>query len=529
MLCPPLAERARPLQLLWVEMSLKVYNTLKRQKETFVPLDKGPVRMYVCGVTVYDDCHLGHARAYVSFDIVRRYLEYKNYTVKHVQNFTDIDDKVIKKARAYRKELQNSKGEEITLKSAVKFIAEKYTQEYFKYMDKLGVKRADLYPRATEHIPDMIALIKCLLEKEYAYEVDGDIFFSVGKFHLYGKLSGRKLDEMKAGARVEVDERKSHPLDFALWKKVKPDEPFWESPWGKGRPGWHIECSAMSMKYLGESFDMHGGGQDLMFPHHENEIAQSSACTGKPFSRYWLHNGFVTINKVKMSKSLGNFFTLKEIFEKYEPHVVRLFLISTHYRHPIDFSDDGLDKTRSKYERLTECGRKLGSLKTKKGKLKESEVKGEGRRFRREFEVHMDNDFNTPGALGVIFDMVRYLNSGLNNGHTETDDFAAAADEFMKLCEVLGLTLTDEMPHFEVKQEKIDESRSLPDGKIEELLNPARELSKVEVEELTIQKELARKKKDWEKADKIRAKLSEYVRIEDFPQGTIVSGISLGQ
>ena len=506
-------------------MSLRVYNTLKRQKETFVPIDKGTVRMYVCGITVYDDCHLGHARAYVSFDVVRRYLEYKGYTVQHVQNFTDIDDKVIKKALTYRKELQNSKGEEITLKSAVKFIAEKYAQEYFKYMDKLDVKRADLYPRATEHIPEMIALIKCLLEKGYAYEVDGDIFFSVEKFHLYGKLSGRKLDEMIAGARVEVDERKSHPLDFALWKKVKPDEPFWKSPWGEGRPGWHIECSAMSMKYLGESFDLHGGGQDLIFPHHENEIAQSFACTGKPFSMYWLHNGFVTINKEKMSKSLGNFFTLKEIFEKSEPHVVRLFLISTHYRHPIDFSDDELNKTRSKYERLTECSRKLKALSRKTTPSRSGDHISS--KFQREFEVHMDNDFNTPGALGVIFNMVRYLNSELNSGHTETDDFAIVADEFMKLCEILGLTLTDKVPHFEVKQNEIDESRLLSDGEIEKLLNPVRELSKVEIEELTIQKELARKKKDWEKADKIRIKLSEYVRIEDFPQGTIVSGISL--
>lgn len=503
-------------------MSLRVYNTLKKDKEILVPADGQIVRMYTCGVTVYDDCHVGHARAYVSFDIVRRYLEYKGYKVKHIQNFTDIDDKVIAKARKTLKDESRSESKEITLRKAVKTITEKYTQEYFKYMDKLLVKRADLYPKATEHIREMIKLVEGLIEKDYAYAVDGDVFFSVEKFSSYGKLSGRKLDEMKPGARIEVDERKHHPLDFALWKKAKEDEPYWQSPWGNGRPGWHIECSAMSMKYLGESFDIHTGGQDLIFPHHENEIAQSEAYTGKPFSRYWLHNGFLTINKEKMSKSLGNFFTLREIFEKYEPQVVRLFLISTHYRHPINFSDNELINAEKKYARLKECDQKLRSSKVEI----ESKTKGERSKYLKEFEKHMDNDFNTPGALGVIFDMVRHINTELDRSGAQGDDFKQIVSDLVKMREVLGLTVTEEAQH-EIKTRDIDKSRLLPEEKVEKLLAIGEKLDDTQIEELIVQRELARENGDWEKADKIRAGLSEFLRMQDTPHGTLWKRLSL--
>jgi cysteinyl-tRNA synthetase len=473
--------------------------------------------MYVCGVTVYDDCHLGHARAYVSFDIVRRYLEYKGYRVKHLQNFTDIDDKVIAKARTYKEELRRSEGREITLKEAAKFIAEKYIQEYFKYMDKLSVKRATLFPKATEHIPEMIELIEGLIKKGYAYTVEGDVFFSVGKFSSYGKLSGRKLDEMRPGARVDVDKRKRHPLDFVLWKKAKEEEPSWGSPWGEGRPGWHIECSAMSIKYLGESFDIHGGGQDLIFPHHENEIAQSESYTGKPFARYWLHNGFVTINREKMSKSLGNFFTLREIFEKYDPLAVRLFLISTHYRHPIDFSDDELKKSVRKLERLKECDRKLRNLRAEI----DSPAQEENSRFLKEFENHMDNDFNTPGALGVIFDWVRHINTEIDKGRTKGADFARVVDEFVKLREVLGVPITEEFKQLQVKRDEIDESKSLTGEEIEALLSLGENLSDSQIKELIIQRELARRNESWDEADRIRTRLSKFLRIQDTAEGTV--------
>ncbi len=498
-------------------MSLRIYNTLGRRKETFVPVEEGIVRMYVCGVTVYDTIHIGHARAYVSFDIIRRYLEYKGYRVQHVQNFTDIDDKVIAKANTYRKELQGR----ITLKEAAKEVAEKYTREYFKYIDKLRVKRASFYPKATEHIPEMIALVKDLIQKGYAYTVDGDVFFSVKKFASYGKLSGRKLDEMRAGARVEVDERKIDPLDFALWKKAKEDEPYWESPWGRGRPGWHIECSAMSIKYLGESFDIHGGGQDLIFPHHENEIAQSEAYTNRQFARYWLHNGFVTVDREKMSKSLGNFFTLEEILEKYEPRVVRLFLISTHYRHPIDFNNEELEEAKRKCERLMECDRKLKNLIRISSKQKKTNTK-----FRKGFETHMDNDFNTPGALAVIFDMMKYLNTEVGKGNTASQELADIAYEFVELREVLGLTAAEdkEFPHEVRIGGKPDHTRVvglLGDEEVEKLLSIGGEMSDSDVEKLIVQRELARKACDWEKADKLRSKLSEFVRIQDTPDGTL--------
>ena len=319
-------------------MALRIYNTLTGKKEDFVPLHENRVGLYVCGVTVYDLCHIGHGRSAVVFDTIYRYLRYRGYEVTYVRNFTDIDDKIIKRA--------NDEGVDF------KAIAEKYIEEFNIDMGRLGLEKPSVEPKATEHIPEMIQLISILVEKGFAYQRNGDVFFSVERFKDYGKLSKRNLDEMQAGARVEIDEKKENPLDFALWKASKPGEPSWESPWGKGRPGWHIECSVMSQKYLGETFDIHGGGKDLIFPHHENEIAQSEAATGKPFVRYWIHNGFVNINKEKMSKSLGNILTLKEIFKDWHPEVIRLFLLSHHYRSPLDYSVDSLSEAKAGLDRF---------------------------------------------------------------------------------------------------------------------------------------------------------------------------------
>ncbi|MGA2151407.1 MAG: cysteine--tRNA ligase, partial [Geobacteraceae bacterium] len=314
-------------------MPLRVYNTLTSGKEEFVPLRPGKVGMYVCGVTVYDYSHIGHARANVVFDVICRYLRFLGYEVTYVRNYTDIDDKIINRA--------NADGVPYNV------ISERFITEFDRDMAQLGLELPTFQPKATDHVGDIIDLVARLIDKGHAYAAGGDVYFCVEKFATYLKLSGRNLEEMQAGARIEVDEKKRHPMDFALWKEAKPGEPFWESPWGKGRPGWHIECSAMSIRYLGETFDIHGGGKDLIFPHHENEIAQSEAATGRPFVRYWLHNGFVNINAEKMSKSLGNFFTIREVLEKYDSEVLRFFLISAHYRSPLDFSDQNLTEAES--------------------------------------------------------------------------------------------------------------------------------------------------------------------------------------
>ncbi len=315
-------------------MGIQIYNTLHGQKEAFVPVTPNNVNMYACGVTVYDYCHIGHARSAMVFDVIRNYLEYRNYEVTFVKNFTDVDDNIIKRALEEGIPAQE--------------VAEKYIEAHNEDMKRLGIRPADIEPKATEHIEDMLRMISVLVEKEVAYPVAGDVYFSVKKFSNYGKLSGRNIEDMQAGARIEVDERKQDPLDFALWKASKPGEPAWESPWGPGRPGWHIECSAMSCKYLGDTFDIHGGGKDLIFPHHENEIAQAEAFTGKPFANYWIHNGFLSINQEKMSKSLGNFFTIREVLEKFSPETIRFLMLSTHYRsqyrnedhHPHDQEND---------------------------------------------------------------------------------------------------------------------------------------------------------------------------------------------
>ena len=319
-------------------MGLRVYNTLTQSKEEFIPLQEGRIGMYVCGVTAYDLCHIGHARNAVVFDVIYRYLLYKGYQVTYVRNFTDVDDKIINRAQQ-----EGINTEEI---------AARYIQEFSVDMGALGLKEPTVEPKATEHIPEMIDMVQRLIAKGHAYQVGGDVYFAVDGFSGYGRLSKRSLDEMQAGARIEVDEKKRNPLDFALWKAAKPGEPSWDSPWGRGRPGWHIECSAMSQKYLGDTLDIHGGGKDLIFPHHENEIAQSEGASGKPFVRYWLHNGFVNIDREKMSKSLGNILTIKEILRDYHPELVRLFLLSRHYRSPIDYSSQGMEEARKNLERF---------------------------------------------------------------------------------------------------------------------------------------------------------------------------------
>lgn len=374
---------------------MQIFNTLRRRKEEFVPVEEGKVRMYVCGPTVYDYFHIGNARSFLMADIIQRYFRYKGYEVTFAMNLTDVDDKIIKKA--------NEEGVEAAE------IAERYTKAFFEDIEKLKVKKADIYPRATEHMPEIIDLVKKLEEKGKAYSVEGDVFYDVHKFEGYGKLSGKKLDELEVGARIDVNDKKANPLDFALWKKAKPDEPYWASPWGNGRPGWHVECSAMSMKHLGETFDIHAGGHDLIFPHHENEIAQSEGATGKPFAKYWIHFGFLNIQNEKMSKSLGNFFTAREILKKYSAAAIRLFFCQTHYASPLSFSDQLLDTAVKALEKFSNL------FDTLNEKLEQRNSGGEYPDFNIQdyydkFNAAMDDDFNTPKAVAVIFDFLRDVN-----------------------------------------------------------------------------------------------------------------------
>jgi len=478
---------------------LRVYNTLTRQKEEFKPREPGKVAMYVCGPTTYNFIHLGNARPIVVFDTVRRYLKYKGFDVRYVQNFTDIDDKIINRAR---------EEQDDPLK-----LAARYVGEYYKDADALHVLRADIHPKVSGHITEIIEMVKTLIEKGYAYVVDGDVYYDVRKFAAYGKLSGRALEDMRAGARVDVDERKRDPMDFALWKSAKPGEPAWDSPWGMGRPGWHIECSAMALKYLGVGFDIHGGGFDLVFPHHENEIAQSEAATGQPFARYWMHNGFITVNQEKMSKSLGNFFLVREILSKFPPEVVRFYLLGTHYRSPLDFDDEklaaaarGLERIKNSIRLLEEAlaGRDEGAAARPDPALaaRLDELRGE-------FEKAMDDDFNTALAIGVMFDLAREVNSYLArqdfSGKAEkTAALQKARDLFRDFNSVLGVFKISADGDIQLDEEG-EEDRSL----VEELIGLIIEV-----------RQEARKKKDWSTADHIRDRLKEMgIVLEDTPSG----------
>ncbi len=393
-------------------MAIQIYNTLSGKKEELIPIEPGKVRMYLCGPTVYDYFHIGNARPFILYDIFRRYLKYRGLDVKFIMNLTDIDDKII--------------GKSIEEKISASDVAKKYTDAFFEDLKKLGIEQADEYPKATETIPEIINLIEKLIEKGMAYSVNGDVFYSVRDFQGYGKLSGRKTDELKSGARVEIDEKKKDPLDFSLWKAAKPGEPAWDSPWGKGRPGWHIECSVMSMKYLGESIDIHAGGIDLIFPHHENEIAQCEGATGKPFVKYWMHNGFLNIEGEKMSKSLGNFFTARDIMDKYHPAVIRMFFLLKHYRSPISFSEDRIREAQQALERIITTMQnietELGTSEPADAKIVLEESINE---MKQEFLNEMDDDFNTAGAMAKIFDLVKEANLILAKGKLPESELAA--------------------------------------------------------------------------------------------------------
>ena len=484
-------------------MTIQIYNTMKKKKEEFVPLREGSVGLYACGVTVYDLSHIGHARALIVFDVIYRYLQYRGYKVTFVRNYTDIDDKIIKRAQE----------EGVTYKD----ISDRYIKEFDHDMDMLGLEKPSVSPRATDHIPEMIAMVEALIEKGFAYEVEGDVYFSVGSFSEYGRLSGKNIEELNSGARVEVDERKQSPLDFALWKKSKEGEPFWECPWGKGRPGWHIECSAMSQKYLGTTFDIHGGGMDLIFPHHENEIAQAECATGAPFARYWIHNGFVNINQQKMSKSLKNFFSIREILETYHPEVLRLFLLSNHYRSPVDYSEQNLTEAKVGLDRFYAVLRDLGEITSlDKGaaaqSLGEKRLVKELQEFQGKFIEAMDDDFNTAAALGHLYTLTRSLNSIIDQKkkfptfQIAEGTFQLAQEQFKMVGSVFGLFQESAQAYFQKQKEK---------GLAAAAISPE------EIEQLIKDRELARKSKDFKKADEIRKQLEEKgIILKDTPQGT---------
>ncbi len=478
-------------------MALRIYNTLTRDKQEFQPIHSGKVGMYVCGVTVYDMCHIGHARSVVLFDVIYRYLVHRGYDVTYVRNFTDVDDKIINRA--------NEVGEDW------KSLAERFIREFYVDMDGLGVLRPTFEPKATEHIQQIQALIADLIAKGFAYEVDGDVMYAVNNFRDYGKLSGKKTDELISGARVEVDEKKRNPLDFALWKKVKPGEPSWESPWGLGRPGWHIECSAMSMHYLGNEFDIHGGGADLAFPHHENEIAQSEASTGRPFAKYWIHNGFVNIRSEKMSKSLGNVLNIREILERVHPEALRLFLLSSHYRSPLDYNETSIREASVSLERLYAAMAALDGLLEADGKGKD--VPEELKDIKARFIEAMDDDFNTPRSLAILFDAARAINrmagpaGARKKAITSRQLLESVKTEIFEVAgDVLGL-LTEEPAAF------LDAVRT---ARVREL-----GISGDEVQAMIDARTEARKNKDFALADKIRDDLTgKGILLEDGPKGT---------
>jgi cysteinyl-tRNA synthetase len=485
-------------------MSLKIYNTLSRKKEKFVPVEKRKVKMYVCGMTVYSDAHIGHARTYLAFDIIRRYLEYKGYEVTYVQNITDVDDKIIAAA--------NEKGMDPLEYSKY------FTERCLGDLDLLGIRRADIYPKASENISDMIETIKKILDNGYGYVANGDVYFSVDKFKEYGKLSKQKIEEMKAGARVEPGEKKKNPLDFALWKSAKPGEPCWDSPWGKGRPGWHIECSTMSSKYLGLPFDIHGGGMDLIFPHHENEIAQAEAATGKKFVNYWMHVGLLTVNGEKMSKSLGNIINVRDAIKKWNPEVIRFFFASTHYRSPPDFNEKALENTKAALKRIYRAKQELEGYSKKNYKThlpdQDRALLKEVDKFRENFEKAMDDDFNTPKAVAEIFNFIKVTNRFLKNKEISSNVCKKAYDMLIKLGRILTL-FQEEKEEAEIKEELIKLAK-----KYEIKVEPSLKTEEI-ISQLLALRENARKNKEWSKADAIRADLNRIgFEIEDTKEGT---------
>ena len=457
---------------------MKIYNTMTRQKEEFVPVDKNEVKIYACGPTVYNYIHIGNARPLCVFDVLRRYMEYKGMNVKFVQNFTDVDDKIIKRA--------NEEG--ITFEE----VSKKYIEEFWTDAHGLNFKDATVHPKATENIDEIIAIIKSLEEKGYAYAVDGDVYFRTLKFKEYGKLSHQPIEDLQSGARIAVGEKKEDPLDFALWKAAKEGEPFWESPWGKGRPGWHIECSAMNRRFLGETIDIHCGGQDLIFPHHENEIAQSECANGCTFSKYWMHNGYINVDNVKMSKSLGNFKTVREIAEVYGYEVIRYFLISSHYRSPINYNLEIIEQCKSALERLYTCRESLDfALKNAVDTDDDNEIINLINSRREQFIEAMDDDLNTADGLAALFELVKDINTKILDKKVSKNVCQTAADLFDELCGVLGLL-------YNRKSNDLDS----------------------EIEALIEQRQQARANKDWATADRIRDELkAKGIILKDTPQG----------
>lgn len=460
---------------------MKIYNTLTKNKEEFIPLEEGKVKIYACGPTVYNYFHIGNARPFVVFDTLRRYLIHLGYDVEFVQNFTDVDDKIINKA----KEEGVSASE----------ISEKYIKEYFDDAKALNVLPADVHPKVSEHINDIIEFIKTLMEKGYAYEADGDVYYATREFKDYGKLSKQKIDDLESGSRIAIGEVKRDPLDFALWKAQKEEsEIAWDSPWGKGRPGWHIECSTMSKKHLGPTIDIHGGGQDLIFPHHENEIAQSEACNGKPFAKYWMHNGYITVDGVKMSKSLGNFFTVRDIRKEFDGDFIRFFLLSVHYRNPINFSDTEMNNVKQGYDRIRNAIENLDfHSENGKDEITENEVRDleEFSSLEEKFEEAMSDDLNTADAISAIFEMVSHANNIIKDGASK--EYAARAKErIINLCNILGI------------MQNIEDNSKISD----------------EVSELVNKREEARARKDYKRADEIRDELKALgITLKDTPQG----------
>jgi len=485
---------------------MQLYNTLSRRKEAFKPLTLGKVGFYACGVTVYDDCHLGHARSGVVFEVLVRYLRRQGLTVNWVRNFTDIDDKIILRAQETGTSWQE--------------VAERYIASFRQDTAALGLPPAQWEPRATDHLPQIVALIRRLEERGFAYRGAADVYFRVRSFPGYGKLSGQNPDDMRAGARIEVDPHKEDPLDFVLWKSSKPGEPAWPSPWGPGRPGWHIECSAMSMHYLGETFDLHGGGQDLVFPHHENELAQSEAATGQPLARYWLHHGLLTLNQEKMSKSLGNFFTIKEVLARFPAEVVRFFLINGHYRSPLDFSDAALAEAEAALLRLYSTLARLGEALRPHQDFKPlaspdlqasltSEAGARLASLRSRFEAAMDDDLNTAQALGYLFDAVRLINRLMEEPSDHPDYFTVLREADHSLADlgrVLNLLQDDPAEMVRTLRQKAMDLKIAPE----------------EIARLIDERILARNRKDWARADAIRKTLAEMeIILEDTPQGTV--------
>lgn len=460
-------------------MSIRIYNTLTQKKEVFKPIEEGKVKMYVCGPTVYNYIHIGNARPAIVFDTVRRYLEFRGYEVKYVSNFTDVDDRIIKAA--------NENNEDVFS------LADRFIRAYFEDIAALGCLKAAHHPRVTENMDIIIHFIKGLIDKDFAYESDGDVYFRTKKFQEYGKLSHQSIDDLRLGARIEVGEKKQDPLDFALWKAAKPGEVYWESPWGKGRPGWHIECSAMAREYLGDTIDIHAGGQDLTFPHHENEIAQSESLTGKPFANYWMHNGYINIDNEKMSKSLGNFVLVHDIITQHDPNVLRFFMLSVHYRHPINYSEELLNNAKVALERLQTSYQNLKHRLEASTNLVEDDQKwlDQIANFHNQFIEEMDDDFNTANAISVLFEVSKLANYYLMEKNTSAVVIREFLEIFEQFFNVLGLELT--------KDQLLDE----------------------EIEQLITKRNEARKNRDFHTADQIRDQLKEMnIVLEDTPQGT---------